>query len=128
MNKKWIPVLIVAGLFAVSAGAMAVRAWYRTDNLPETGDYPYYPRMGGGMGAGGCLLDEDDLTYEFLYARLDATERATIDRLYAEALASYDFSAMTEDEQDATIATVKDELATYILENDLVPSWILPQD
>ena len=128
MNKKWIPALIVAGVFAVSAGAMAVRAYYRPATLPEPGEYPYYPRMGGGMGGPGCLLDEDDLTYEFLYARLDATERDAVDRLYAEKLATYDFSTMTDAEKDAAIQTVKDELVTYILDNDMVPTWVLPQD
>lgn len=126
MKKKWIPVLVLAGLLSVSAGAMAVRAFYRTENVPEDGEY-FYPRMGGGMFYGECY-EEDDLTYEFLYARLDASERADLDRLYAEGLSAYDFSAMTEEEQDAAIETVKDGLVQYILDNDLVPSWVLPQD
>lgn len=119
LKKLVFALLIVVAVVSVGLSAVSAAGYFqRTD---ETSDTAFVPRM----GSFGCL-DEDDLSYEFLYAHLSPDNQAVLDQMYADRLAQYDFSTMTTSEQTDTVNAIKTELAQYIIDNDLATYWYYP--
>ncbi|MBN2877641.1 MAG: hypothetical protein JXL85_08335 [Bacilli bacterium] len=126
--KKWMLALLIMAAVG-SVGFVAVEAYsLSTNDSPTWNNDSYY---GPGMMGGGCLYDGDETTapdYDYLYLHLSADDKTTMDLLYAQKLAEYDFSSMTTEEQAQTIETIKTELAQYIIDNNLVSNWYVSTD
>ena len=118
--KKWI-----LGILAVAVIVTIGFSLFRTNGLIEnSGDY-YYPRYGmmGGFYDDYChneYMDGEEYDFDWLYMHLSETDQALIDVMYADSLATYDFSTMTDEEKTDTIAMIKADLADYIIDNDLI--------
>ena len=135
--KKWILGILIVTLLA-TVGYVVVDAHpftYDPNTDPDgnpvnTEYYPYY-RHGGMMGArGGYCFDGDDAydyDYEFLYTHLSSEDKLIIDEMYASGLAEIDYANLTDEEVMTAIDLLKDELANYIIENDMFtygnPYW-----
>lgn len=117
MKKKWIIALLSLAALA-SLGFFVVKA----HDYYTSGDYQYYGYYMPGMRGGYCY-DEEQPSYEYLYSHLSTEDQAVIDQMYADQLAQYDFSTMTDDEKVQAIDTVKADLSQYIIDNHMVPYW-----
>jgi hypothetical protein len=122
MKKIAILVLIVLG-FVLSG--IVVTAIVRAESTEEstvttdvtTSSYGYFGYRGC---RGGYVFDADDVSYEWLYLRLDPTERDLVDLRQAELISAYDFATLDDGECLAALAEIKAELVDYIVASEFV--------
>ncbi len=121
--KHWlIGLLIGVVLFAFGFMAFQTYAFYSAPEEYETGSY-FMPGMRGGCYYNDTNEEDIEYDYDFLYLHLSLEDQATIDLMYADMLLEYDFDSLTQEEQLQVIHSIKEELATYIIDNFSVPYW-----
>lgn len=132
MKKGLLAFTIIAGILVIGFMSMSAFANASGTRFSYDDAYPMYHSRGfmGGMHGHDRAyweneyLEESD--YDHYYRHLNDEDKDTIDMLYAEKIASYDIDAMNESERLEMIETVKEELATFMVENDMIPEWLEP--
>ncbi|PKK97448.1 MAG: hypothetical protein CVV58_01230 [Tenericutes bacterium HGW-Tenericutes-3] len=86
------------------------------NELALTETYPTYAR---------CHYNRIDTTsYEWIYAHLNEEDQDLVDAKYIELLLEIDLGSMTEEERLDAMHNLKEELVTYIEDNEFViGSW-----